>query len=784
MTEILSKDLSRTTFLKGGAMIVGFCGAGALIGAGRADPAGIVPYASAGPPANNAVDSWLRINADNTATIDYGHIELGQGSSAGMAMIAAEELDLDLSQIRLARVDTNASPRAGGSTNSLTISNNGRQLRAAAAHARQALLALASAQLGVPVSSLTVSKGVVSGAGRAIAYGSLVGGKLLNVTMPRTTGRVSIYEDRDGLTETLGAGEAPAKAVSQYKIVGTRQPRFDVPDKISGKFTFVQNVRVPGMLHARIVRPRGQAAYPTGAPIVSVDEGSIKSTGAAVVRKGDLIAVVAPQEYQAIQAAAQLKVEWADSPKIASSGNIFGQMREFDARGETPAAINVDQGNVAAGFASAALTLSQSYRFHYHGHLPIGPSCAVADVTRNGAVIFSNTQDVYSLRTLVAGVTGLPTNNVRVVYYEGSSCYGGSPYDDVALSAAAVSQLVGKPVRLQFMRWDEHGWDNLGPLMMFDIKAGLDREGKIVAHELTAFTQRGTALADTTRLLLGEQAPVAGAANARIRSDGTQILDQYHLPNRRIITKSLPAVNTYFKARFLRGVNATPSAFAAEQFMDELAYAAKLDPVEFRLRNHGVGTGPGVDKNDRGRARDALEATAILANWKPRVAASARPSGTVVKGRGVAHGGYGGSWAPVIADVEVNTKTGKITVTDLWSVEQAGLAVNPEGIENQMVGQLTTGTGRALVEQVRFNTKRVTSLDWASYQTLRFTDAPRVHVAVLQRSDLQPTGSGEPAYVPVAPAIANAFFDATGVRIREVPMSPARVRAVLAAAGR
>jgi CO/xanthine dehydrogenase Mo-binding subunit len=761
MTEMLNKEFSRKRFVKGGgAMVVGMAVGGAAI-AGKTHAAES-PFTSNGPSDLQAADSFLTIHADNTATLRSGRVELGQGSSVGLVMIAAEELDMAVSQIAFVNPDTNTSPNTGATTASSSIASAGPRVRAAAAYARQALLAMAAAQLGVSAASLTVANGVVSGGGRSVKYGDLVGGKLLNVSMP---------------TATLNAGQAPAKAVAQYKVVATEVPRFDIPDKVTGKFTFVQNVRVPGMLHARVVRPRGQGAYPSGAPVVSVDDSSIRHlSGARVVRKGDFIAVVAPHEFIAIQAASQLKVKWADPPTMAGSGNFFKQMRDFDAAGKAPARIQSDSGNVDSAFATAPVKIAASrYVHHYTGHMPIGPSCAVADVRSNGAVIYSNTQNAYGTRTNVQLITGLPLNAIRIRYFEGSGMFGPTVYEDCAIAAALTSQLAGAPVRLQFMRWDEHGYDYSGIPLQAELRGAVDANGKIVAHEYTAFGQPSTGLNQLTQQLTGTAVPTPGLGSAETGNT----LQEYAIANRRVVAKSLPLFNNYLKTSPLRGIGSVQAHFALEQFMDELAYAAKLDPVEFRRRNLN-------DTGDLGpRFRTVLEAAAKLANWQPKVSASSLKGGTIVTGRGFALGTISNvpTTAAVVADIEVNKQTGKILVKDLWAAENAGLSVSPGTMENQVIGAQIHGVSRALNEQVRFDTHRVTSLDWVGYGTLRFKDSPRVHPTIVQQRDLQPTGSGEPSLIPVGPAIANAFFDATGVRLREAPMTPARVRAALKAAG-
>jgi nicotinate dehydrogenase subunit B len=625
---------------------------------------------------------------------------------------------------------------------------------------------MAATQLGVPVSSLSVSKGVVSGGGKTITYGQLIGDKLFNIAMP----------------QSINPGVAPSKAVSSYKLVGiARVPRVDIPAKVAGTYVFVHNIRVPGMLHGRLVRPRGQGAYGDGtAPaILSVDESSIAHIpGAKVVKRANFLGVVAPKEYDAIQAAAQLKVKWAPMPPVSGSGNIWKQMRAFDAAGQAPARIAATAGNFDTGFASAAKTVSASYTHHYNGHMPIGPACAVAEVTADGALVMANTQSCYAVRTKLQAILGLPLNKIRVQYYEGASSFGNSParYDS-SQAAAVMSQLAGAPVRLQFMRWDEHGWDNYGPAQLMDIRGGVDAKGNIVAFEYTHFGIPGISqtLDDPTRQQVGVPLPAPSLGPVDTSNSGTQ----YNIPNRRVIAKSLPLFNNYFKTSSLRAPQAPQTTFGSEQMIDELAYAAGMDPYQFRLQNITT-----AQVNDGfSQWRDVLVGAAKLANWQPRVAASNLSTANVVTGRGIAVGGFAGSQAGVAVDIEVNKKTGKIVVKHAYTAQVAGLSVYLPGVEQQMDGNLVMGASRALFEEVAFNKAQVTSLDWVSYPIMRFKDSPQTSYTIVQRTDLIPTGSGEPPAVPIAAAIANAFFDATGVRLREAPMTPSRVRAALKTAG-
>jgi CO/xanthine dehydrogenase Mo-binding subunit len=764
VSELLEKELSRRSFVKGGgALIVAFGVAGAAT-AGRAQAADS-PFASNGPPDLQAVDSFIAIHGNNTASIKTGRVEMGQGSNMGLMIIAAEELDMDVSQLTFVQHDTNVTPNTGGTFGSTSISSAGPRVRSAAATAKQALLGLAAKELGVATSGLTVSKGVVSGGGRTVTYGALIGDKLFNVGMAAAS---------------VNPGQAPSKAVKDYSLVGiTRMPRVDIPDKVTGRYAYVHNVKVPGMLHGRLIRPRGQSSYGDGTAlkIVSVDEGSIKHLqGARVVRRGDFLGVVAPKEYVAIQAAAQLKVKYAEAPDIFGSGNLFKAMRDLDAAGQTPARIGQASGNFDNAYngPAAAKKVSASYAYQYNGHMPIGPTCAVANVTADGAIVITNTQDAYTMRSNLRDVLGLPLNKIRVIYAEGSSSYGNSPArHDGGLAAAVMSQLAGAPVRLQFMRWDEHGWDNFGPPLLADIRGAVDANGKIVAFEYTGFSPPGISqTADNpVRQHVGLPIGPLGLGALDTTNSGTQ----YDLPNRRIIGKTLPG-DRFFKTSTMRAPNAPQCCFASEQFVDELAYAAGMDPYEFRLKN--------ISTTDQNRWRDVLVGTAELAGWKPRVANSVAQTGNIRVGRGIGLGSFGGSQAGAVVDVEVNMKTGKIRVTHAYSAQVAGLTVYLEGAESQMMGNLVMGTSRTLLETVAFDKRRQTSLDWATYPILRYKDSPNVSYKVVQRTDLAPSGSGEPPIAPVAAAIANAFFDATGVRIREAPLTPARVRAVLRAAGK
>jgi nicotinate dehydrogenase subunit B len=741
MTDTGTLCFSRRDLLKGGgALVIGFSISGSAL------PAVAARGDVAGPPDPNAIDSWIAVHADNTATVCLGKGEFGQGNTTGLLQIAGEELDLDMSQLRWVALDTNVSPNQGATTSSSSIHRGGPQVRAAAAEARQALLALASTRLGVQTGSLIVSKGVVSIDGhptRSVTYGALLGDKPFNVKF---------------------TGTAPQKPIDRYRLVGTSVPRVDIPAKASGTYVHMQHVRVRDMLHGRIVRPRGQRAYGAGAKPLSVDESSIADIpGARVVRKGDFVGVVAAREWDAVKAARALKVAWQESPPLPE--NLFDSMRAA----KTTDTVIADWGDAANAFAQAAHVASSTYRCPYQSHAPFAANCALADVGPNGALVMSSTQDIYNSREMLAQVLGLPVEKVRVQYHEGSGTFGRSCYEDAAQAAAVMSQAVGKPVRVQFMRSDELGWDDYGPAHLADVRAGIDASGKLVAYEYHGW-QHGWMVNETTHelvLLTPPKERTTGAGSIPVNRMSTGSM--YAVANRRVVSHAVPMVG-YLKGAPLRSPLDLSFAFASEQTIDELAFMARIDPLEFRRNNIGDARWLGV-----------LNAAAAAAAWKPKVAASAASDADVVTGRGIALGTHHVSYGAAVADVIVDRRTGNIVATHVYGALDAGQVINPGLVENQIVGQAIQATSRVLKEEVTFDKSGVTSLDWVSYPVLRFAEHPQVTAVVVQRLDEPSTGAGEEVMGATAAAIANAFFDATGVRLRQYPMTPERVKAALAA---
>jgi nicotinate dehydrogenase subunit B len=746
----------RREFLKaGGALVIGFSSAGAigdaLFAQGTAVPAGGIVATSArsaaGPPDPKQIDTWLAIHADNTATVYIGYVELGQGSTTSLLQISAEELDLDMGQVSTIRLDTNITPNQGGTYSSSSIARGSPAIRTAAAEARQALLQLASKKLGAPVERLTVAKGVVTVGGMAgeagsVTYGELVGDKPFSLAF---------------------TGTAPLKPVADYKLVGKSPTRNDIPDKVSGKYVYLQHVRLPGMVHGRVVRPRGQGVYGAGAKVASLDESSIAGIpGARVLRKGDFVGVVAEREWDAVRAAQQLKITWEMPATLPGSDGLYDAMRAE----KTADRVVLERGDVTAAFAKAAHVVSGNYRAPYQAHAGFGPNGALADVKSDSALVICSTQDVYATRNTLAGVLGIPAQKVRVQYYEGSGTYGHSCYDDVAQAAAILSQLAEKPVRLQFMRWDEHGWDNYGPAHVGEVRAAADADGKIVAYQYDGWHHNWSAIETSAQLALGTPAAEwrLGAAQQVNPSDCGGM---YDIPNVRLVNHQVSGLK-YLKAAWLRSPLDLSFSFASEQTIDELARLAGMDAYAFRKKNITSDRWMGV-----------LDAVAQAAKWEPRPPASKVSDAKIAQGRGIGLGTHLTSFGGAVAELEVNKDTGTVGVTHMYGAIDAGLAVNPAFIENQISGQLVQTVSRMLMEEVTFNKTNVTSLDWNSYPILRFEECPLITPIVVQRVDQKSTGAGEEVMAAAAGAIANAFFDATGVHMREFPLTPARVLAAL-----
>lgn len=735
-------SLPRRELLKGGALIVGFALAGPVLA--QAPPGSGPPPATPDPA---QVDTWLAIHPNNTATLYLGFVELGQGTTTALPQVAAEELDLDLDQIRLAPTETNVTPNQGGTYSSASIARGSPQVRAAAAEARQALLLMAAARLKTPLDQLEVLRGVVSvkgdGGRRTVTYGELIG---------------------DRRFELKVSGKAPVKSPDRYRLVGRPAMRRDIPAKVSGHYEYIQHERLEGMLHARVVRPRGQRAYGAGAKVISVDEASIAGVpGARVVRRADFLAVVAPREWDAVKAARQLKVAWDDAPTLPPPDQLYVRMRS----GKTDDTVVTNRGDAAGAFAGAAQSVEMTCQGPYQSHATFAPNCALADVRPDGALVICTSQDIYNLRRELGPILGLPEPTIRVQFKDASGTYGHSCYDDVAQAAAIASQLAGKPVRLQFMRWDEHGWDTYGPAHLGQVRVAAGPDGKIVAYEYEGWQHNWSQVETSQQLAMGAPATEWPTFPSQQVATGT-CGGQYAIPNLKLVNHHVPGQG-YLRGAWLRSPLDLSFAFTSEQAIDQLAFKLGIDPYEFRRRNIADERWLGV-----------LDAAAKAASWQARRAASNISDAPVVTGRGFGLGTHLQSWGGAVAEIEVDKASGRVRIKHLYGAIDAGLVVNPGNVEAQITGQLVQTTGRMLHEEVTFDEHGVTSLDWQGYPVARFEDAPEITPVIVQRLHEKSQGAGEEVMAAAAAAIANAFFDATGHRMTRYPLTPDRVKAALA----
>jgi nicotinate dehydrogenase subunit B len=691
-------------------------------------------------------EAFIKITAEGSVTAYNGHVDLGTGIRTALGQIVAEELDVSFARVVVVLGDTAQVPDQGATIASETIQITAVPLRKAAAQARQFLIARAAERLEVPVDDLSIEDGLVRGPNnRSVTYGELIGDDTIRLEL---------------------ADDVPVKAVDSYSIVGKSVPRVDLPAKATGELFYVHDVRVPGMLHGRVVRPpyAGVDAGPfVGTSLIAVDEASIRHIPGlvAVVRIGDFVGVVTEREENAVKAAAQLKLSWKPTPTLPDLKDIETALR---ANPSTPRTL-IDKGNVDAAIGSAARPMQRTYVWPYQMHASIGPSCAVADYGDGQIRVWSGTQNPHLLRTDLALLMERSEAEIEVIRLEAAGCYGRNCADDVTADALLLSRTVGRPVRVQLMREQEHAWEPKGAAQLMEVRGGLNADGKVAAYDFaTRYPSNG---APTLALLLtGRVAPVPEVFEMGDRT----AIPPYDYENLRVVVNDTPPI---VRAAWLRGVSALPNTFAHESYIDELATDAGVDPIEYRLRYL-------KDK----RAIDLVNAVAERAGWKPRPIREAKAAEyDVLRGRGFAYAlyvhskfpGYGAAWSAWIADVAVNTKTGDVSVTRVVAGQDSGLMINPDGVRHQIEGNVIQSTSRALMEEVAFDRTFVTTREWGAYPIIGFPDLPDIDVLMLPRQDQPPLGVGESASVPSAAAIANAIFDATGVRFREPPFTPERI---------
>ena len=756
--------MKRRDFLKSsGALIVAFSSTdiAGLFGQGRFDG-----------PGTPQLDSWLSIAADGSVTAYTGKVELGHGLFTAQTQLVAEELGVPLSRVKLIQGDTAVAPDQGTTSGSQShpVNFNQGALAQACATAREALTQMAATRLGVPADQLIVRDGVVSAradGSKRTTYGELVGGRRFNLA--------------------INAG-AKRRNAADWSVLGTPVQRLDIPAMAAGTFEFVHNVRVPGMLHGRVVRPPE-----VGATLVSVDESSVKDMPGfvkVVVRK-NFVGVVAQKPWQATQIAAKLRAEWTKGAGLPAQRDFYEFLRAHKPTRDT---FIVNSNDVDQRIAGAAQVVKATYRHAYNMHGSIGTSCAVADVQADKATIWSPTQSVYPTRNTAAMLLGLTPESVRVVFTMGSGCYGLNGADTVSYDAALMSQAVGKPVRVQLSRRDEMAWENYGTAFVIDQRVALDTSGGIVAWDYEAwsptlggrpgynnpgnvitgllagaepqpFTARSPAPAPAAYANNLNAAPSYVTGNVGGKRGGTGTV-----ASQRVLSHN---VRSPFWTGPLRSPERLQNSFAHESMLDEVAALVKTDPVAYRLKH----------LSDP-RLIDVVKAAAKAAAWetRPSPKAALRRTG-VASGRGISCVLYEGNnrYCALVADIDVNQDTGKVTVKKFVAAQDCGPISNPDGLKNQLEGGVMQGMSRALGEEVTWDQTKVTSVDWRTYRPVYLgTDVPSIESVLINRPGKEANGAGETAITIVAGAIGNAIFDATGARIREAPFTPERVKAALA----
>jgi nicotinate dehydrogenase subunit B len=743
--------------------------------------------------ANRMLDAWIRIGADGNATVCTGKVELGQGIVTALAQIAAEELDLPLARVQMISGDTDKTPNEGVTAGSQSIENSGTALRLAGAQVRTILLELAAKRLGADAAALSVTEGVVAAPdGRKLSYAELATAADLH---------------------REATAQARPKPASAHRIVGKSIARRDIPAKVTGGIAYVHDLRLPGMLHGRIVRPPCYGAKLEGfdeAPINAVPgagaavrdsslvgliaeremvhsrmvrpagdgarreghgEARIKAMPGvvAVVRDGSFLGVIAEREEQAIKASLALaeSARWTAGPPLPDEAHIYDRLLALPTEDKV---VNEKQAAVSEGVKFIEAT----YRKPYMAHAAIGPSCAVAQLTGGKMTVWTHSQGVFPLRASLAMALKMPAANVRCIHAEGAGCYGHNAADDVALDAALLARAAGgRPVRVQWMRGDEFTWEPFGPAMVMKVRAALSPSGRIAdwnydlwsnTHSTRPSEPGGVNLL-ASWYLAEPQRPSPPRIQPQPAGGGDRnAVPLYDFPRQRIVNHFIREMPLRVSA--LRTLGAYANVFATESFMDELALLANADPVAFRLAHL-----------KDARARSVIEAVAKKAGWKPG------ERGIGGKGRGIGFAKYKtlATYVAVIADVEIDRASGRIAVPRMWAAADAGQIINPDGLANQIEGGIIQSASWTLKEEVKFDATEITSRDWATYPILTMPEAPSVEVELIDRPEERSLGAGEAAQGPAAAAIANAFAAATGKRLRDLPLTPARVKAVLEA---
>ncbi|HLH76735.1 MAG TPA: molybdopterin cofactor-binding domain-containing protein [Candidatus Binataceae bacterium] len=764
-----AKGFSRRRFLKGsGALVVGFSFSSTLSQALAASE--IFPT-----PNNAKLDSWLEIGADGNATVFTGKVDVGMGVSTAISQIVGEELYLAPQRVAVVMGDTARTPDQEGTGASTTLALGAKPLRNAAAQAHLIILQRAATRLKAPVEQLVCQDGIVSVRGdgaRRVSYGKLAGDRRFNQKLRVSGGPAKL--------DVFGA--AQPKSFKDYTVVGTSVPRLDVAPKVFGQFSYACDIRPRGMLHGRVIRPPV-----VGATVVSVDDSSLRDIPGIVkvVARQGFVGVVAQTEWSAIEAASRLKVNWNQpGTQLLPQEQLYDHMVTVAPKASKT---TLSQGDVESALAGSKQRVEATYRWPMQSHVTMGPGCAVAWVRKDGsATVWTGAQKPPMLQRGLAGLLGVPPDQVRIVWVADAGSYGRPGYADAAADAVLLSKEVGRPVRVQWMRHDMTGWGTKAPAVVCKLRGAVDPAGKIAALDFESWAFSGDEVLPRyyhpgnllAAQLIGIPNSTAGNEYAEYGRNATKYLVPALRARAHIVPPLYPQ-GSPLRTSHMRDPEGPQTTFAVESFIDELAAAAKVDPIEFRLRHF---TDP--------RTVAVIQAAARRARWQTRPSPAPNPSGaTVVAGRGIAvaprhgEGYFPPTYLATIAEVEVDRATGAITVKRFVIAHDCGLIVNPAGLTGAIEANLIQSMSRALKEEATWDSHNVTSVDWRSYPIVRSPDVPEaIEVELIDRPELGPAGAGEPSSRCTAAAIANAIFDATGVRLRTVPMTPARLREAMAAA--
>jgi nicotinate dehydrogenase subunit B len=749
--------LTRRSVLLGGGALVVSVGAGVtldtVLSIGQAFAQGTKP-----PLTPDQLSSYIAVNADGRVAAYFGKMDMGHGLHVAIAQIVAEELDVSFASVKVFMGDTATSVNQGGASGSTGIQLGGKQLRMAAAEARRVLVEMAAASLSAPAEKLVVNDGIVSAADdstKRVSYAQLIGGQYFNVQLD--------WNKQVGNT-LYAPGKAQPKSPSQHRIVGQPIKREDIAPKVFCQEDFVTDVKVPGMMHGRMIRPGVAGAVP-----VKIDDSAIKNIpGARVVWDKGFLGVVADKEWDAIQAAEKLKVEWSvQEPPFPAQASLHDYIRKASVRKRV---VEVQNGDVDAAFKSAARVIEADYEWPFQSHASMGPACSLVEIEDGNVTCWSGTQKSHFVQNGLADILQMPVEKVHVAFKPGPGSYGRNDADDCAMDAAVLAKAVGRPVRLQYMRDQGTGWDPKGPASTHKAKAGLNAAGEVIAYEFTskAFSRidvdtNGGKPPDT---LTGQTLGVALKSG-----DGFGVpAESYAIENKRLAWETIPPLldrASPLRTSHLRDPVGPQIHFASESFIDEVAAAVNADPIEFRLR---------YIKDPRDVA--VIKAAAEKAKWDTRPSPRRDQTGTKVSGRGIAYAQRNGTRVAIVAEVDIDRSTGKIWARKFTVAHDCGQIINPDGLVKCVEGNIVQGVSRALWEEVTFDRNAVTSVDWITYPILDITETPgEVNVVLINHPEIPSSGAGEPSIRPVAAAIGNAIFDATGVRIRRVPFSPERVKA-------